>query len=164
VSALYRKSLLILAFGIAMSGASAAYGQGWDCANVCDPYNSSCDQYCEVCWMWDQDGCIAWNSSDCGSSSAGCIPSNCTPSWSETSRITQGTYDGRSFSHCNHHVVDKVTMTDGNNCNTNSAYRSYWYCDDWVDDYKNNCCYPSCCEGTGENNTQLECNGVHYCS
>ncbi|HYI08026.1 MAG TPA: hypothetical protein VEK57_03040 [Thermoanaerobaculia bacterium] len=162
MSSLCRRTLFIVSFAVLMVAASAAYGQ--DCGTVCDPYSSACDQYCEVCWMWDYEGCIQWQGSTCGATAAGCVDPYCTPNWQEVSRVTQGTYDGRSLWGCNHHVVQSVEVEDQNECNTNSAYNSYSYCDDWIDDYKDGCCYPSCCEGIGENNTQLECNGIHSCS
>jgi hypothetical protein len=159
-----RRSVLLFFLVLASLGLASTASADYDCMNVCDPISSPCDQYCEICMEFSYEGCIWWVGSSCGDSSSGCIPTNCTPSWYESNRVNQGTYDGRSLNHCNHHVVDKVTLTDSNHCNTNSSYWSYWYCDDYIDDYKNGCCYPSCCEGTGELNTQLECDGGHSCS
>jgi hypothetical protein len=162
MSNLCRRSLFVLVAAAAMlvfSGAAFA-----DCFDQCDPYYSGCSDYCEECIIFGQDYCIQYGESTCGEHLAGCIADNCTPNWQETTRSNVGTYDGVSFSHCNHHRVDSVTVTDQNHCNTNSSYQSYSYCDDYIDDYKNNCCWPSCCSGYGENGTPLSCNGYHSCS
>lgn len=161
-----RRSYLVLTFAALTFAAFSASAQ-YDCGEVCDPYLSYCSDYCETCRWWRVDGsCGEYRPSTCGGrfGTGPCLRDGCTPNWVETSRITQGTYDGRSFDDCTHHVVQKVTLTDQNACNVNSNYYSYWYCDDHVDDTKSGCCYPSCCEGVGENGTQLSCNGVHYCS
>ena len=159
----WRRSLFVLlSLAVMTMFATAAAA---DCYSECDPYTSSCSQSCDVCITFTLDqGCAEWESSTCGEHSAGCIAANCTPSWSETSRTNVGTYDGNSFSSCTHHKVDSVTVTDGNHCNTNSNYYSYTYCDDYIDDYKNNCCFPSCCSGYGELGHYLTCNGYHSCS
>src|SRR5689334_1501098 len=165
MSALCRRSFVLAVFALTLLTFSA-YGQ--DCSQVCDPYSSSCDEYCEECTWFTIDGCGAWVGVTCGEGrfhqTRPCIPDTCTPNWIETSRVTQGTYDGRSLNGCTHHVVQEVTREDDNQCNTHSAFWTQVTCEDNIDDYKNGCCYPSCCEGTGENNTQLECNGVHSCS
>lgn len=160
MSKLCRSSLYVFSFLVIAAFASTANGECW---NECNPYFSSCDQYCDVCIQQGIDGCIDWAPSTCGQSSGGCIPSNCTPDWDEVSRVTHGTYDGRSLWGCNHHVVQWVTLTDNNECNVNSYFYTYSFCDNVIDDYKNGCCYPSCCEGVGELNTQLECDGDHTC-
>jgi len=158
----YRRSLFVLlSLAVMTMFATAAAA---DCYSECDPYTSSCSQSCDVCVIFSYDGCDQWESSTCGEHSAGCIADNCTPSWTETARTNVGTYDGNSFSSCTHHKVDSVTLTDGNHCNTNSSYYSYTYCDDYIDDYKNNCCFPSCCSGYGELGHYLTCNGYHSCS
>jgi len=157
-----RRSLFFLLTLAAMTlFAATAFAE---CDTECDPHFSYCSQECDVCTREGIDGCIAWWSSTCGDEMAACLQDNCTPSWSETSRTNVGTYDGVSFSHCNHHKVDSVTVTDGNHCNVNSSFYSYTYCDDYIDDYKNNCCWPSCCSGYGELGTYLTCNGYHSCS
>ena len=157
-----RRSFLVFTFAALTFFAFSASAQQ-DCSQACDPYLSYCSDYCDRCVWYTIDGCGQWRSSTCGDNGP-CLQDGCTPNWVETSRITQGTYDGRSLNRCNHHLVQKVTLTDQNACNVNASYRSYWYCDDVIDDWKNGCCYLSCCEGTGENGTQLECNGVHSCS
>ena len=162
MSTLYGRALRLFSMAAFLLVASAAYGQYSDCATVCDPYNSSCGQYCEVCVLFWYEGCLQWEESSCGDHSDGCIPGHCTPNWQE-SRQYRGSYDGNSFSSCTHHLVEWVTVTDQNACNTNSYYHSYSYCDDTIDDYKNNCCFPSCCSGYGENGTPLWCDGVHHC-
>ena len=166
MSALCRRSFHVLGFVALSLLALSAYGQ--DCAQVCDPYSSGCDDYCQDCLWYTMDGCGQWVDASCGEGPFGggrpCIPSNCTPNWVETSRVTEGTYDGRSLWGCTHHVVQEVTRVDYNQCNTYSGFWTQVTCEDNIDDYKNGCCYPSCCEGTGELGTQLECNGVHSCS
>lgn len=163
MSLLCRRSLFILVSLAAMAMFAAVAHA--DCFSECNPYFSSCDQSCEVCIEFTQDlGCAQWEESTCGDHLDGCIPSNCTPSWYESARTNVGTYDGNSFSSCTHHKVDSVTRTDANNCNTNSAYRSYTYCDDYIDDWRNTCCFPSCCNHWGDNGTYMTCNGYHSCS
>lgn len=161
MSSLCRRSLLVFTFAALTFLASSAYAQ-YDCADVCDPYFSYCSDYCQRCLWYTVDGCGQYVDSTCESTGA-CLSDNCSPNWQETSRVNVGTYDGRSLNGCNHHRVDEVVMTDQNSCNINANYRSYEYCHNYIDDYKNGCCYPSCCEGYGENGTLLECNGVHGC-
>ena len=156
-----RRSLLVLLFALIVVASGAHAGE---CSTDCNPYLSYCNQSCDRCIQYGFDGCVQWVPSTCGDEWGACLEDNCAPNWVETSRITQGTYDGRSLRRCNHHVVQKVTLTDYNQCNRNPSFYSYWYCDDVIDDWKNGCCYLSCCEGIGENGTQLECNGVHSCS
>ena len=135
-----------------------------DCYDVCDPYNSSCSQPCERCLIMGWDGCISYGWSTCEDAAHACIPDECSPNWVETSRVNKGTYGGSSFMMCTHHVVDEVIVEDLNQCNISSYYWSYQYCEDWIDSYKNACCYPSCCSGLGDNGISLSCNGVHVCS
>jgi hypothetical protein len=158
-----RRTLFILLSLAAMTTfATAAFAQ--DCDTYCNPYFTYCSDSCDKCIHQGIDGCDGWTSSTCGDERGACLADNCTPNWSETYRSNVGTYDGVSFSHCNHHKVDSVTLTDSNHCNVNEYYYSYSYCDDYIDDYKNNCCYPSCCSGYGENGHYLTCNGYHSCS
>jgi len=159
---LCRRSLFVLVSLAAMMVFSvAAFAE---CDTECSPVFSYCGQTCDVCTHQGIDGCDGWRSSTCGDEMGGCLDDNCTPNFQETSRTTVGTYDGVSFSHCNHHLVQSVSVTDSNHCNVNSYFYSYTYCDNVIDDYKNNCCWPSCCSGYGENGTPLSCNGIHSCS
>ena len=162
MSNLWRRSLLVFSFAAAMLFASAASAQQ-EC-NQCDPWNSYCSDPCAVCIQFGMDGCVLYDWSTCGDAWGACLDGTCSPNWVETSRTNVGTYDGRSWNGCTHHRVDSVTIEDANECNINSYFWTRTYCDDWIDDYKSGCCYPSCCEGVGENNTQLECNGFHSCS
>ena len=164
MSTLCRRSLFVLTFAAMTLLASSALAQQ-DCQDVCDPYFSGCNDYCERCLWFTVDGCGAYQASTCGGrfGNLPCIPDNCTPDWDETSRVNVGTYDGNSWSGCTHHRVDEVTMEDQNQCNTNSNYWSYTYCHDYIDSSKNGCCYPSCCSGYGDNGVPLSCNGVHSC-
>jgi hypothetical protein len=146
--------------------AFATIASAQDCATYCDPYFSSCSDYCQRCTREGIDGCIEWADSSCAGrfGNGPCIPDSCTPNWQETSRVTQGTYDGVSWNSCNHHLVQWVTLVDQNSCNQNSNYYTYHYCDDVIDDWKNGGFYPSCCNGYGENGTYLTCNGYHSCT
>src|SRR5262245_41889652 len=83
-----------------------------DCDTDCDPYGSYCTQVCQVCTHYTQDGCDRWRNSTCGDESVACLQSGCTPNWVEQSRVTQGSYDGRSFTSCTHHLVQWVTTND----------------------------------------------------
>ncbi|HYI08028.1 MAG TPA: hypothetical protein VEK57_03050 [Thermoanaerobaculia bacterium] len=157
----WRRSLLVFSFVIVAVFASAAYGQ--EC-NTCDPWYSYCGDYCDVCIQYGMDGCVQWQGSTCGAQSGACLDDYCTPNWVEQSRVTQGTYDGRSLWGCNHHLVQWVVTIDTNECNIASYFHTRSYCDDVIDDYKNGCCYPSCCEGYGELNTLLQCDGEHSCT
>jgi hypothetical protein len=137
------------------------------CDEVCDPYSSGCSDACQICRGFTQDGgCLHYIWSTCGDNSAGCVDDNCTPSWSETSRVTQGTYDGNSWSGCTHHSVQWVTLTDSHSCNTNSAYNTQHYCDNVIDGSKSGF-YPDCCDGYdgyGNPNSLFTCNGYHSCT
>ena len=137
-----------------------------DCSTSCDPYFSGCSDYCQRCVWFTYDGCGEYEDSTCGNGSpyAPCIPDNCTPNFQQTSRVTQGSYDGVSYNHCNHHLVQWVTLVDQNACNQVEAYRTYHYCDNVIDDWKNGGFYPSCCNGYGENGTALYCDGNHSCT
>ena len=160
MSRLCRSFLLTLSFAALFFFASAATAQ--ECTQ-CDPYNSYCSDYCDVCIQFGMDGCVQWAPSTCGQQWGACLQDSCSPNWVETSRVTQGTYDGRSLFGCNHHLVQWVTEEDTNDCNINSYFHTRSYCDNVIDDYKNGCCYPSCCEGYGELGTLLECDGDHTC-
>lgn len=148
----------LAAIALLFAPAASAY----EC-NQCDPWQSYCGESCEVCTMFGMDGCIQWDYSTCGAQWSACLDDSCSPNWVEQSRRTDGTYDGRSLWGCNHHKVQWVTVTDTNQCNINSNFYTRSYCDNVIDDWKNGCCYPSCCEGTGELGTQLECDGDHSC-
>jgi len=134
-----------------------------ECDTECDPYSSYCSQYCAVCTHYTMDGCDRWRDSSCGNELGACLQDNCTPNWVVTSSATRGTYDGRSFSHCNHHVVSWKTAQDYNYCNINTAYQTHSYCSDDIDDWRNVCCYPPCCDRWGDNGTYMTCDGNHSC-
>ena len=157
-----RFPVLFVCLLAALGFASAASAQ--DCNNVCDPYFSSCSQYCQRCPVWTFDVCNQWVDSTCGAEFGPCIPDTCEPLWLESSRETQGSYEGRYATSCTHHVVQWVTLSDSNQCNRVSAYQTYSYCDDEIDDWKNGGFYPSCCEGYGDNGTLLTCDGNHNCT
>jgi len=156
-----RRSLFFLLTVTALlTFAAGAYAQECD---TCSPTGNLCSDYCDRCTHQGIDGCDAWAPSTCGDDHP-CMQDNCTPSWSENSRVTQGTYDGVSWNSCNHHLVQWVTVTDANHCNTSSSYWTYSYCDNVIDDWKNGGFYPSCCNGYGENGHALSCNGYHSCT
>jgi hypothetical protein len=134
----------------------------------CDPYSSGCSDPCLRCRGFTQDGgCLNYVETTCGGlTNANCIPDGCTPSWSETSRVTQGTYDGNSTFDCTHHSVQWVTLYDSNHCNTNSTYWTQNYCDDVIDGHKSGFS-PDCCDGygpDGQPNSLYTCDGHHSCT
>src|ERR1043165_7588812 len=128
-----------------------------DCSEVCDPYFSGCSDYCQRCVWFTYDGCGQYEDSSCGGDfgTGPCIPDNCTPNWQETSRVTQGSYDGVSWNSCNHHLVQWVTLVDQNACNQIESYQTYHYCDDVIDDWKNRGVYSSPRKRQRENGTSL---------
>jgi hypothetical protein len=156
------KVLLVCTFAAALAAAApAAQAQLGECWDTCDPYSSSCDQYCQNCEVYTIDnGCLSWSPSTCGESLGACIPGNCTPNWSE-SRAYRGSYGNGDFHwtywECTHHVVELVTVTDTNNCNINSSYRSFSYCDDTIDHSESGSGYQDCCDGG------WYCDGHHSC-
>lgn len=159
----YRRSLFLLMASALLMFAFGASAQ--QPCSACDPYNSSCSQTCLICDVYGYEGCESWEESTCGNNSV-CIPDTCTPSWSETSRVTQGTYDGNSWQDCTHHSVQWVGVTDSNHCNLDSDYWTYHYCDNVIDGYKNGI-YPDCCNGYGPGGTPdslYTCNGYHSCT
>jgi len=162
-----RRSLFFLLTVAALMFTFGAAAQ--DCSE-CDPYNNHCSDYCDKCTHQGIDGCDAWTPSTCGSlgSSAHgrCLADECTPSYSETSRVTQGTYGNGAMFSCSHHSVDWVGVTDSNQCNINSSYYTYHYCDDHVDGGKSGW-FPDCCDGYGPYGTPdplYNCNDYHSCT
>ncbi|MEA2338039.1 MAG: hypothetical protein QOE82_2046 [Thermoanaerobaculia bacterium] len=159
-----RRSLFILSASMLLMFAVSASAQQY--CDECDPYSSYCSDPCLKCHIWGQDGCVSYTESTCGGRfNSDCIPDECTPSWSETSRVTQGTYDGNSWNGCNHHSVQWVTLYDANECNTNSYFWTQHYCDDVIDGHKNGF-YPDCCDGYGPYGPDplYTCNGYHSCT
>jgi hypothetical protein len=145
-----------------------AFSAAAQMCDECDPYNSGCSDVCYRCRGFNPDGsCLNYVASTCGGvGNHDCIPDNCTPSWSETSRVTQGTYDGNSWNGCTHHSVQWVTLTDGNHCNTNESLQTQSYCDNVIDGSKSGF-YPDCCDGYdgyGNPNSLFTCNGYHSCT
>ena len=159
----YRRSLLFLMGSALLMFAFGASAQLPPCSS-CDPYNSSCSQACQWCVVYGYEGCESWEESTCGSGVV-CIPDNCTPSWSETSRVTQGTYDGNSWQDCDHHSVQWVTLTDSHHCNNDSDFWTQSYCDNVIDGHKYGF-FPDCCDGYGPYGADplYTCNGYHYCT
>jgi len=160
------RSHLLSAFAIVavMMFAGAARA---DCDDGdCDPYLSHCSDSCMKCTHQGIDDCDRWRESTCGEETGACLADNCTPNWQETSRVTQGTYDGNGWFSCTHHTVQKVTETDSNHCNVNSSFYSYTWCDDFIDGSKSGTFNPSCCDGhDGNGNIDLlyTCNSIHNC-
>ena len=159
----YRRALFIL-LSVAALLVFAVGANAQDC-DTCDPSTNHCSDYCDQCTHEGIDSCDTWASSTCGANHA-CLTDNCTPSWSETSRVTQGTYDGRSISSCNHHSVQWVTEVDSHQCNTSSAYWTVHFCDDVIDGSRNAPFYPSCCDGYDDfgPNSLFTCDGQHSCT
>ncbi len=166
MSSLCRRALYAFSFVALTFLASGAQAQSF-CNEVCDPYFSYCSDYCDKCQWYNVDGsCGSWVAWTCGgnSSTSPCLVDDCYPSWYDSARENRGTYDGNSWSGCTHHRVDWVTRTDANSCNRNASYRSYSFCQDWIDSTKNGCCWPDCCSGYGDNGVgPLSCNGQHSC-
>ncbi len=136
----------------------------------CDPYSNHCSDECLKCSLYGESGCEAYTTTTCGTTGSGgthgrCIADNCDPSWSETGRVTQGTYDGNNYFECTHHSVQWVTLTDANHCNLNSDYWTQHYCDNVIDGIKLGT-YPTCCNGYDDfgPNPLFTCNGYHSCT
>ncbi len=159
----YRRSLFVLMAAALLTFALGANAQTQLCS-ACDPYTSGCSEPCRSCLVFGYDGCETWEDSTCGNNVV-CVPDNCTPSWSETSRVTQGTYDGNNWDSCSHHSVQWVGVTDSNHCNLDSDYWTYHYCDNVVDGSKSGI-YPDCCDGYGPGGPDplFTCNGYHSCT
>jgi hypothetical protein len=158
-----RRSLFFL-LSIAALLLFAVGASAQDC-DTCDPYTNHCSDYCDRCTHQGIDGCDTWTASTCGHDHA-CLTDNCTANWSETSRVTQGTYEGSNWNSCNHHSVQWVTLTDSNHCNTSSTYWTHSYCDNVIDGSKSGF-YPDCCDGYGPGGTPdslYTCNGYHSCT
>lgn len=165
---LCRRSLFI-AFSFLAIFTFAAVASAQEC-DQCDPYTSHCSDECDRCTHQGIDGCTAWATTTCGSAwglGDACLADDCWPSWSETSRVTQGTYDGRSFSSCDHHSLQWVTLTDAHQCNGVSDYWTQSYCDNVIDGHRYySGYYPSCCDGVDDYgpNSLFTCNGYHSCT
>jgi hypothetical protein len=163
----HRRFLLLLTAAALLLFAFGAAAQEL-CSDVCDPYTSGCSDPCFRCRGFNPDGsCLNYVETTCGGpNNANCIPDGCTPSWSETSRVTQGTYDGNNWNECSHHSVQWVTLYDSHQCNTNSNFWTQHYCDDVIDGHKSGFS-PDCCDGydgNGNLNPLFTCNGYHSCT
>jgi hypothetical protein len=153
------KFLLGLAF-VALLCAVAPAAQAQIACSECDPQYSDCSETCWYCFGFTQDGgCLQTRYSTCGQRSSGCL--NCTPTWSETSRVYRGSYGNDDFHwtywECTHHVVEWVTLTDTSHCNSNSAYWTSSYCDDTIDHSESGSGPQECCDGG------YYCDGHHSC-
>ena len=165
----YRKSLFLLAVMASLMFGLSASAQ-FDCRD-CDPYTNHCSDSCDKCqWFMVDGSCGSYISSVCGGQFGNhdhnCLADDCEPSWSETSRVTQGTYDGNSWNGCNHHSVQWVTLEDQNHCNTNEIYWTQNYCDNVIDGQKSGF-YPDCCngyDGNGNPDPLFTCDGNHSCT
>jgi hypothetical protein len=164
----YRRSLFLLSASILLLFAFSASAQ-IECSE-CSPYDNHCSDPCMKCQWYTMDGCGSYTETTCGAIGSGgthgrCLDDECEPSWSETSRVTQGTYDGNSWNGCNHHSVQWVTVTDANHCNLDDDYWSYSYCDNVIDGHKDGW-YPDCCNGYGPYGLDplYTCNGYHSCT
>jgi len=133
-----RSSLFLLSAAMLFIAISASAQM--DCGE-CDPYNNHCSDPCLRCVIFNYDsGCGGYTETACGALNGGlhdnCLADNCEPDWSETSRVTQGTYGVTSPTGCLHHSVQWVTLTDANQCNLSSDYWTQHSCDDVVDGAK----------------------------
>lgn len=163
----YRRSLFILSASLLLMLAVSASAQ--QMCDECDPYNSYCSDPCMRCRIYGQDGCESYTESTCGGpfGSGACLQDECTPSWSETSRVEQGTYQGGNWAQCNHHSVQWVTLYDSNHCNTVESFWTQQYCDNVIDGQKFNGWFPDCCNGYddwGHTDSLFTCNGYHSCT
>ena len=138
-----------------------------DCDD-CNPYYSYCSETCVRCLRPSQDGCAEYDMEymTCADIlGANCLQDNCYPSWQTTDRTSIGFYGETVYGWawqggqwwptfaCKHHTVDRVTVSDVNECNLNPYWQSYQYCDDWVDYHSpyytthipDCCAYPAYC-------------------
>jgi len=164
----YRRSLFILAATMLLTFAFGAAAQ--QMCDECDPYNSYCSDPCLRCHGFTQDGgCLSYTESTCGGLFGGgaCLQDDCYPNWVETSRVTQGTYDGNSWNSCTHHSVQWVTLYDNNQCNNDSDFWTQHYCDNVIDGTRSGGWYPSCCDQLNDDDQYdplFTCDGNHYCT
>jgi hypothetical protein len=161
----YKRCLFLLAVVASLMLGVSLSAQTY--CDECDPYNNYCSDSCLKCSWYTVDGCGAYVESTCGGRfQVNCLADNCTPNWVETSRVTQGTYDGNSWNGCNHHTVQWVTLQDYNHCNTNDDYWTQSFCENNIDGHKDGF-YPDCCNGYGPNGVPdplYTCDGNHYCT
>jgi len=161
----YRRSLFILAAAMLMAFALTASAQ-IECTE-CDPYTNYCSDPCLKCQWYTQDGCGGYTETTCGAVGSGgthgrCLQDECTPSWSETGRVEQGTYGAGNWNSCNHHSMQWVTLTDSNQCNLSETYWTLNYCDNVIDGSKSGGWYPDCCDGYPS--ALFTCNHYHECT
>ena len=162
------KGALLLACGMLLFAAASAQAQV-NC-NLCDPYGPC---YTD-CWYCDFEVdpeygyCpeYAYHVTTCGERMGACTQENCTPNWTTTDRVTVGQYGETTYGilcspwpycyptfGCDHHVVDRVTQHDNNECNLSSYYNDRQFCDDYVSfslphqvsPIPNCCAYPYFC-------------------
>lgn len=162
-----RRSLFV-AFSFMAILAFAAAASAQDC-DTCDPYTSHCSDYCDRCTHYGIDGCTSSVPSTCGAEQnlgEACLANNCTPDWTETSRVTQGTYGAASPSACNHHAMQWVTLTDENHCNGSEYWWTQSYCDNVIDGQRTGGWYPDCCDGYDGYgpNPLFTCDDHHSCT
>jgi hypothetical protein len=143
---------LLIAFALLsllFVAAPAAQAQ-MECSE-CNPEYSDCSEECWYCWPPHIDYCPQQNVriTTCGDRGSGCL--NCSPTFTETSRVYKGSYGNGDFHwtywECTHHVVELVTMTDTSYCNSNSSYWTYQFCDDRIDHSESGSGYQDCCDG-----------------
>jgi len=157
----YRRSLFILSASLLLLFAVSASAQ-IECGE-CDPYSNHCSDPCLHCQWYTQDGCGGYTERTCGGfGNSNCLADDCDPYWTETGRVEQGTYGAGNWNSCNHHSVQWVTLTDVNQCNTNSTYWTQNYCDNVIDGSKNGGWYPDCCDGYPS--ALFTCNHYHSCT
>jgi hypothetical protein len=163
-----RKGALLFVFiALLFAGASA---QAQMACQQCDPYGS-CDISCWDCTelVDPQYGyCPQWAyyETTCGEFLGACNQPYCTPYWVTTDWTNVGSYGETTYGFqcnpwpyciptlgCDHHLVDRITQTDTNECNTNSYYWERQFCYDYVDfslphttgSGPNCCAYPHYC-------------------
>lgn len=140
-------ALLFAAAMLLVAGAAEAQS---NCA-LCDPYGM-CGVDCWTCSVlvdpeWGVCPEWAYSETTCGDYLGACNQYGCTPDWEITERVNVGSYGESTFgfmcsiypfycfptSGCSHHLVDRVTETDQNQCNISSYYWQRTYCDDYID-------------------------------
>ena len=140
------RGALLFAFAVLLFAAAGAQAQT-SCYS-CDPYGP-CGVSCSYCRI-DVDpeyGVCPFGYEEettCDDFIGAC--ENCTPEWQTTERVHVGYYGETTYGvecdpwpycfptfGCDHHIVDRVTQTDANQCNINSSYWQRQFCDDYSD-------------------------------
>jgi hypothetical protein len=137
------KGAVLLALGVLLLAAPSVQAQ--ISCNECDPY-ATCGTPCWYCDPPSIDYCPQYNyyETTCDDYRGACQRGDCSPSWQTTERVTVGQYGETTYGiwcpwpycyptfGCDHHIVDRVTQHDYNECNISEAYNDRVFCDDYV--------------------------------